>query len=411
MNFRHLLGSGLALSVWFGLATLALPVTAQDKAKAPGAAKKTDPDRYFKKLLLPFDRGLVVVCEGDFEPRSLGSYSVRWYSAENKEFPFDDFLSGCIRAREDGYIEDVRLQEIDGDGLADVVVVIRSVGNAGGLSAEAFACKDKKIHVLASAEDLAADADVVRALRLKRLRGSKPGSPEWNGAVEALVRVGDQAGHGPDLGSAEWQRAVNGKLFGAAEPAVLGSPQWLAVVAKALEQYQGGPEMPPAQSGTLGLDGYGDIRFGDSLPAVLAKLKQLQATMKDVNDEPVGATWWQEVKKAHGDGACAVYVTASCYPGVRFLVEDEKIVRADLSMAGLRSRLQVEVGMSVAEVLKLCPAAKFELDKYAEEGEDLKNAFIPSPDGKAGWRITEKDGQVTEIRAGLQPAIEYVENG
>jgi hypothetical protein len=404
-------GKGVALAVLLGLGTLAPVDTVAQEAK-PSRAAKTDPNRYLKKITLPFGRGIVVVSEGDFEPRSLGSYAVRWYSVANPEFPFDDFQAGCIRPRPNGGIEKLLLREIDGDGAKDVVVLIRSAGNAGLLSAEAFGFKARQVKVIVSVEDLEANADVARALRLKLLDSSKPGSAEWQGAVEAIVQVGDDQGHGPDLGSDEWMNAVNRKVFGeaAGKTMKIGSPEWLAAIGKALPNYQTKAPVN-LQPGTLSLDGYGEIRFGDTIPTVLEKLKSLKATATGLDGEPVDAGWWKKIQKAQEENASAVFITISCYPGITFMVENEKIVRADITAPGIPNQLKIEIGMTVKQVQALCPAAKFEPDKYADKDQDLKNAFIPSPDGKSGWRITEQEGEVIEIRAGLKAAIERVENG
>ena len=64
-----------------------------------------------------------VVAEGDFEPRSIGSYSVRIYGA-NPEFPTDDFLCGTIRSR-DGSIEKVMIQDINDGGTEEIIIIIR----------------------------------------------------------------------------------------------------------------------------------------------------------------------------------------------------------------------------------------------------------------------------------------------
>ena len=53
---------------------------------------------------------ILVAEESSLEPRSVGSYSLRLYSATNPDFPYDDFRSGLILAR-DGIIEAV--EELD----------------------------------------------------------------------------------------------------------------------------------------------------------------------------------------------------------------------------------------------------------------------------------------------------------
>jgi hypothetical protein len=58
------------------------------------------------------------------------------------------------------------------------------------------------------------------------------GSQGWFAAVEAVVRVTDREGHGPDIGSEEWLGAVTKKVFrvhGEAVP-VVGSKEWFEQV-------------------------------------------------------------------------------------------------------------------------------------------------------------------------------------
>lgn len=58
------------------------------------------------------------------------------------------------------------------------------------------------------------------------------GTPGWFAAVEAVVRVTDREGHGPDIGSEEWMSAVTKKVFrvhGEAAP-VVGTKEWFEQV-------------------------------------------------------------------------------------------------------------------------------------------------------------------------------------
>ena len=84
-------------------------------------------DRVIKKFDLPNGR-LIVVAEGDYEPRSMGSYSVRLYSAANPEFPFDDFRSGIIVSR-DGVIQKIELKDLNNDDSAEFIVIVQAVGS------------------------------------------------------------------------------------------------------------------------------------------------------------------------------------------------------------------------------------------------------------------------------------------
>ena len=57
-----------------------------------------DSDRYIGQFKLPTGE-IVMVDEGENEPRSIGSYSIRIYSGAMAEYPFDDFVTGIILPR------------------------------------------------------------------------------------------------------------------------------------------------------------------------------------------------------------------------------------------------------------------------------------------------------------------------
>ncbi len=120
-------------------------------------------DRFVSKLTLPTGE-TVVVAEGDFEARSVGSFSVRLYEAASTPNETTFFASGLIRSR-DGVVDKVILADIDGDQRLEIVVIVRSVGTGGYLSAHAFAMVEDKLVFCAAVEGLAADADPVAVLR------------------------------------------------------------------------------------------------------------------------------------------------------------------------------------------------------------------------------------------------------
>jgi hypothetical protein len=120
-------------------------------------------DRYVFKLTLPTGK-TVVVAEGDFEARSIGSFSVRLYEAAAAPDETTFFTSGLIRAR-DGVVENVMLADIAGDQQQEIVVTVRSVGTGSYLSAHAFAVVKDKLVFLAAVDGLAADGDPFTALR------------------------------------------------------------------------------------------------------------------------------------------------------------------------------------------------------------------------------------------------------
>ena len=120
--------------------------------------------RYVARLSLPAGK-TAVIAEGDLEARSIGSYSARLYTSEGVQAGDDTtfYQSGIILER-NGTIEDVRRADIDGKGGDEIVVVIRSAGSGGYLSAQALSFANNQIEALAKVTDLPADADPIAAL-------------------------------------------------------------------------------------------------------------------------------------------------------------------------------------------------------------------------------------------------------
>lgn len=121
--------------------------------------------RFVRKLSLPGGQ-TAVVSEGEFEARSIGSYGVRIYAGQSGA-PHDDttfFSSGVIRNR-DGTIENVFLADLGIDDQDSLVVVIRSAGSGGYLSADAFTVTKDSVILRKSVSQLPADADLVPALK------------------------------------------------------------------------------------------------------------------------------------------------------------------------------------------------------------------------------------------------------
>jgi hypothetical protein len=127
-------------------------------------------DRFITKVQLPSGQ-TAVVAEGDFEARSIGSFSVRLYDAAPTEDETTFFTAGLIRAR-GGAIETVLLADVDGDRHPEIIVNVRSAGTGSYLSAHAFAFDKRRLVYLAAVEGLPPNADIVSALR-KSIRMGK----------------------------------------------------------------------------------------------------------------------------------------------------------------------------------------------------------------------------------------------
>ncbi|OED50768.1 hypothetical protein ACH42_00685 [Endozoicomonas sp. (ex Bugula neritina AB1)] len=103
---------------------------------------KADKDRFIQQLTLP-DGQTVMIDEGDREPRSTGSYSIRLYSGIEPKFPTDDFLYGEIRRR-DGSIKSVELDATESKSNPAIVIIIESAGSGDYLSVDKFKLSNNK---------------------------------------------------------------------------------------------------------------------------------------------------------------------------------------------------------------------------------------------------------------------------
>jgi hypothetical protein len=111
-------------------------------------------------------------------------------------------------------------------------------------------------------------------------------------------------------------------------------------------------------------------------------------------------------------GSGCEYTRAPTMPaGLRLMVEDGRVVRADVDSAGIRTGSGAEVGMTEAEIKGLYPdRITAQPHKYTgPDGHYL--VYTPRDPAEGEYRlIFETDGRVvTTYRAGLRPAVEYVE--
>ena len=146
---------------------------------AAGAAT-ADSERYAQKIALP-DGRTAVVAEGDLEARSIGTYSVRLY----RDADLAQFESGTIEER-NGTIEDVRVADLDGKGDNQLVVVVRSVGTGGYLSAQAFSFDNGRIEARSKVADLPKDADPIAAMTKTTKSDKTLGKGQYHGPTEGV---------------------------------------------------------------------------------------------------------------------------------------------------------------------------------------------------------------------------------
>ena len=129
-----------------------------------GSAQSAAEQGRFLQHIALGEEGVLMVAEGEREPRSTGSYSVRLYSVRSPDFPYDNFAAGLVVAR-DGFIERALLQDLDSDGRPELVVIVRSAGTGGYLSAQSFKIDGDEIALFGQVSDLPAEASPVEHLR------------------------------------------------------------------------------------------------------------------------------------------------------------------------------------------------------------------------------------------------------
>lgn len=121
------------------------------------------PDRFITKLKLPTGQ-VIVVAEGDFESRSIGSFSVRLYDAAPVQDETTFFLSGLIHFR-DGTIENVLLDDGSDAQNPEIIVIARSVGSGNYLSAYLFTTSKNELFFRSAVEGMPPNADLLAALK------------------------------------------------------------------------------------------------------------------------------------------------------------------------------------------------------------------------------------------------------
>jgi hypothetical protein len=134
--------------------------------------------------VIPGTTTMVVVAEGQLEPRSIGSYSVRIYGERNRRFPYDDFVAGTVRRR-DGALEKLLFSDLDGDpvralrqkmataslGGAAIVGAFRAeLGNAADSVEIQLECESESSCVLTTTARSAGESPTIERKALKNVR-------------------------------------------------------------------------------------------------------------------------------------------------------------------------------------------------------------------------------------------------
>ncbi|MFC4929228.1 hypothetical protein [Massilia sp. GCM10023247] len=143
---------------------------------------------------------------------------------------------------------------------------------------------------------------------------------------------------------------------------------------------------PASSANLLRASGVGGIRFG----MTLAQAEQ--------------ASGAKAVLPTSFDPACSM-VRFPALPALRFMLENGIVTRADAG-PGVETALGVAIGDTLAQVRARHPEVQVSAHKYDENGHYLT---FPEPDGRSAVILEESGGKVTKMRAGLLPAVAYVE--
>jgi YD repeat-containing protein len=161
----------------------------------------------------------------------------------------------------------------------------------------------------------------------------------------------------------------------------------LVILVGACSEKPAPPAAPkPEPSKVLSDAGIGAIRFG----MTLAQAEQA-AGAKASLPEPL-------------DPACSM-VRFPNFPALRFMVENGTVTRADADPV-VENAIGIAVGDTLEQVRSRHPGGTVSAHKYDANG---RYVTFPSADGRAAIILELIDNKVSKIRAGLQPAVAYVE--
>lgn len=143
----------------------------------------------------------------------------------------------------------------------------------------------------------------------------------------------------------------------------------------------------PLPAPTLSWTGYGPVRFGMTVKEAEAVAGPRADADRILNPD-------------------CDYLQFASLPGIRLMVEAGVITRGDAG-PGIGNALGIAVGDTLASVRAAHPEAQVSPHKYDPTGHSV---WFAAPDDKAGIVMEVQNGLITRIRAGLKPAVEYVES-
>lgn len=140
-----------------------------------------------------------------------------------------------------------------------------------------------------------------------------------------------------------------------------------------------------AGSEILSIAGYGEIRLGMPI-----------AEAENAVGEPT--------KEPHRGDDCH-FVEFNKYPGVEFMVENSKVVRAD-TRKNIKNTFDVQMGMPIAKFKKKYPKERLEF--WDIDGSSAMHV-LKTPDQRAAFVLFTVDGKVVAMWSGTAPAYGYYE--
>ena len=136
--------------------------------------------------------------------------------------------------------------------------------------------------------------------------------------------------------------------------------------------------------------GYGPAKIGMTVAEASAALGT-----KLVSEGPVD------------EPACHYMRPEPAVEGLWFMISNDRVVRVEVTTAGITTRSGLGVGDSEARVKELLPSAEVTPHQYvAPDGNYLT---VWSADRKAAVRFETLQGKVTSFYAGRVPEVEHVE--
>jgi hypothetical protein len=121
----------------------------------------------------------------------------------------------------------------------------------------------------------------------------------------------------------------------------------------------------------------------------------------------LSATLHQKLGEQESGSDNCFYVTASGYKHLGFMIEDGRLTRVDVTMAGIATTAGIQVGDSEAHARQVYGLTmKVSPHKYVDTGHYLT---VRSADGRYGVRFETDKGKITGYYAGKYDAIQYVE--